>query len=70
MHTSTTTWEYKSVFLNATGFLGGKLDQAGFDRELAALGRDGWELVTVFDTNWYEGSTRHVVAVFKRPSNR
>jgi hypothetical protein len=67
---STTTWEYKSVFLKATGFLGGKLDQAGFDRELAARGRDGWELVTVFDENSYEGSTRHVVAVFKRPSNR
>ncbi|MBM3976195.1 MAG: DUF4177 domain-containing protein [Planctomycetes bacterium] len=64
------TWEYKTLFLNTTGFLGGKLDQGALDRELAAIGRDGWELVSIFDTNSYEGVTRLVVAVFKRPAGR
>jgi hypothetical protein len=64
------TWEYKTLFLNTTGFLGGKLDQAAFDKELASFGRDGWELVSIFDTNSYEGATRLVVAVFKRPARR
>jgi hypothetical protein len=70
MNSTTTLWEYKTVFLATKGFLGGKLDPATFERELNVLGRDGWELVSVFDTNQYEGATRDVVAVFKRASGR
>ncbi|MCY3001978.1 MAG: DUF4177 domain-containing protein [Planctomycetota bacterium] len=61
-----THWEYKSVALAAHGFLGGKLDLAAFDALLNSLGRDGWELVNAFDTSQGHGSTRDVIAVFKR----
>jgi hypothetical protein len=60
-------WEYKTLMLAATGWLGGKLDQARFDQSLNEFGREGWELVTAFDTNQGYGQTRDVVAVFKRP---
>ena len=62
-----THWEYKSVALAAHGFLGGKLDLAAFESLLNSMGRDGWELVNAFDTNYGQGATRDVIAVFKRP---
>lgn len=60
------TWEYKTVALAAHGFLGGKLDTGRFEQLLNQLGKEGWELVNVFDTNQYQGATRDVIAVFKR----
>ncbi|QIF05601.1 DUF4177 domain-containing protein [Roseimicrobium sp. ORNL1] len=62
-----TRWEYKTIKLAATGFLGGLLDTAAFENVLNGLGWDGWELVSAFDTNQSGGVTRDVVAVFKRP---
>ncbi|MBK8096081.1 MAG: DUF4177 domain-containing protein [Planctomycetes bacterium] len=62
-----TTWEYTSLQIEAHGWLGGKLDASHFDARLNELGRDGWELVNVFDTNQAQGATRMVIAVFKRP---
>lgn len=60
------SWEYKTIALAAHGFLGGKLDTVRFEQMLNQLGREGWELVNVFDTNAYQGATRDVIAVFKR----
>ncbi len=61
-------WEYATVTFEAKGwFLGGKLDGEQFNNRLNKLGQEGWELVSVFDTNMHEGVTRYVVAVFKRP---
>lgn len=61
-------WEYLTVKFAASGFfLGGKLDGDAFNYELNKLGLDGWELVSVFDTNMNQGATRDVVAVLKRP---
>lgn len=51
---------------NWFGF-GGKLDGNAFTEKLNELGAEGWELVSVFDTNMGHGQTRDVVAVFKRP---
>jgi hypothetical protein len=45
-----------------------KLDGEAFNNKLNELGGQGWELVSVFDTNMGHGTTRDVVAVFKRPS--
>lgn len=59
-------WEYKSVKFETTGFSGGILDLADFDSLLNQYGRDGWELVSPFTTNQSYGSTRYVIAVFKR----
>lgn len=60
-------WEYKTLAFAATGwFLGGKLDGQAMTDRLNELGAQGWELVSVFDTNMAQGSTRDVFAVLKR----
>ena len=35
--------------------------------ELNQFGAQGWELVSVFDTNKLQGGTLEVVAILKRP---
>ncbi len=59
-------WEYKTIKLDAKGFLGGKFNEGELDAFMNDLGADGWELVTAFDTNTTYGQTRDVVAIFKR----
>ena len=59
-------WEYKTVALAAHGWTGGKVDQPKLEQMLDELGSQGWELVSVFDTNSYQGATRDVLAVLKR----
>lgn len=61
-------WEYKTIKLSTTGFIGGKLDEDKLDQLMNNLGRDGWELVSAFDTNQSYGASRDVIAIFKRPS--
>ncbi len=60
-------WEYMTLMLPASGLiLGGKIDGQKFTDRLNQLGSEGWELVSVFDTNMLEGKTRDVIAVLKR----
>ena len=62
-------WEYRTLVLPATGFLlGGKIDAEKLTNRLNELGDEGWELVSVFDTNMLEGKTRDVFALLKRPA--
>ena len=62
-------WEYKTVMIKATGwFSGGKVDVNILDERLNALGSQGWELASGFDTNKECGETRDVVLIFKRPA--
>ncbi|MDR0858090.1 MAG: DUF4177 domain-containing protein [Oscillospiraceae bacterium] len=60
-------WEYRTESFKTDGFLGGNLHTDFFNEELNKLGKDGWELVSCFDTNESGGNTRLVIAVFKRP---
>jgi hypothetical protein len=64
-------WEYRTVVFDfdAEALLsaGGLFNEQKFHHELNRLGWDGWELVSVFDTNRVQGGTRYVVGVFKRP---
>ncbi len=61
------TWEYRLISIDAKGwFVGGVLDFQALTNHLNALGKDGWELVSVFDTT-AQANTRQVVAVLKRP---
>ena len=61
-------WEYKTIKTDTEGFLvGGKFDQDSFEQVLNGLGEQGWELVSVFDTNMEGGKSRHVIAILKRP---
>ena len=60
-------WEYRTIKLETTGwFVGGKLDEVKLDEHMNALGRDGWELVSAFDTNQAHGASREVIVMFKR----
>lgn len=60
------SWEYKTMKLQATGLIGGKLDETKLDCMMNELGAQGWELVAGFDTNKGYGETRDVVIIFKR----
>jgi len=60
------TWEYKTITMKTEGAMGGLLDVEAWDARLNAMGRDGWELVSAFDTNQSYGSSRLAVAVFMR----
>lgn len=60
-------WEYRTIKLGTTGwFTGGNLDEKKLDDYMNALGRDGWELVSAFDTNQAYGASKDVIAIFKR----
>jgi len=62
-------WEYKTIMIKATGwFSAGKVDVDVLDERLNALGGEGWELASGFDTSKYEGETCDVVLIFKRPA--
>lgn len=62
------TWEYKTVVLPIAGMMHPKVDPTEVDAALTRLGRDGWELVSTFDTNFSAGSSFQLVAIFKRPA--
>jgi hypothetical protein len=58
--------EHKTLELAAHGWLHRKIDHAQLESMLNELGRDGWELVNAFDTNWGRGATQDMIAIFKR----
>ncbi|HEX2855750.1 MAG TPA: DUF4177 domain-containing protein [Opitutaceae bacterium] len=63
-----TKFEYSTLIFDTTAFfIGSKLNHARFHEKLNEYGKDGWELVNVFDLNRGHGATYEVVAVFKRP---
>jgi hypothetical protein len=62
-------WEYKTVQIDVSGWLGPKLQPDAVDAELNLYGDAGWELVSAFDVNRGHGHTSAVVALFKRPRN-
>lgn len=59
-------WEYKTLKVKSGGFLGGKVDTEKLQEEMNQLGREGWELVSCFDTSMGEGASREIISVFKR----
>lgn len=44
-------FEYKILFSDAKGFLGGKVDQTKLSDEMNKLGIEGWELVSSVSAN-------------------
>jgi len=59
-------WEYKTIKLAATGWVGGKINELQLDQMMNDLGQQGWELAAALDTNEAYGETRDVVVIFKR----
>lgn len=64
-----TTWTYHVFKFSPTGtFLrGGKIDDEWLVKELNALGKEGWELVSVFTSAIGQGATNEVAVVMKKP---
>jgi len=59
-------FEYKTLFTDAKGMFGGKVDRFTFENELQELGSQGWELVSSVATAQSYGSTRWIISIFKR----
>lgn len=59
-------FEYKTLFTDAKGFFGGKVDKSDYQFELNELGSQGWELVSTVATAQSYGSTRWIISTFKR----
>ena len=59
-------FEYKLVKHKVKGFFGGKVDIDKMADEYNNYGKDGWELVSVMDTNESQGASHLVIAFFKR----
>ena len=68
-----TRWEYKVYTAEALTELiareSGLIDTDKLARELDELGREGWELVTGFDSHTVSKGTRAAILVFKRPAS-
>ena len=60
------TFEYKTLFTDAKGMLGGKVNQDKFQQQLNQLGSHGWELVNTVPSTQSYGSTRWLISIFKR----
>jgi hypothetical protein len=61
------TWEYKVLKFRAKGwFVGGNVDADELQAALNQFGKEGWELVTIFDANTETGKTKDIVATLKR----
>ncbi len=66
---ATQNWEYTTLKVVAKDWLPtGTLDQTLFDSRLNQLGKDGRELVSVFDTSVRKEAAGEIVAVLNRPS--
>lgn len=57
-------WEYKTLSFKKRSFFSGTIDSEAFNQQLDALGREGWELVSICPNGL--GAASGVVAVFKR----
>ena len=63
-------WEYRTVKMDVAGFFGPKVDEEDISARLNELGYEGWELVSAFDTNYAQGTTRDIILLFKRALER
>jgi len=61
-------WHYETVKVKPGGFLGGLVNTDELRDLLNQMGTQGWELVSAFDTNFGQGSSREVILIFKRPA--
>ncbi|MDF2656404.1 MAG: hypothetical protein K0R19_2878 [Bacillota bacterium] len=59
-------YEYKTLFTDAKGVLGGKVDKMELHNDLNDLGSKGWELVSTVAAAQSYGSTRWLISIFKR----
>lgn len=63
------TWEYKTIELPfSRGWGTPALDSCELTDKLNQLGREGWELISIFTTHMENRRSGDLTAVLKRPS--
>lgn len=58
-------WEYKTLSFKKRSFFTGAVDADALNQQLDALGREGWELVSICPGSFF-GAPSGVIAVLKR----
>jgi hypothetical protein len=58
-------WEYKTLSFKKRSFFSGAIKAEELNQQLDALGREGWELVSVCP-NFTLGAPTGIVAILKR----
>lgn len=61
-----TKFEYTVLDVPTKGFFGGKVDFESLTSKLNDLGKKGWEVVTLGDTNMHQGASRSLLVILKR----
>ena len=60
-------FEYKVLDVPAKGFwFGGKVDHQELSDKLNSLGKQGWEVVSMSNTNMYNNASRSLIIILKR----
>ncbi len=63
-------FEYKTLFTDAKGVFGGKVDQGALQNSLNDLGLQGWELVSTVAAAQSYGSTRWIISCSSAKYNK
>jgi hypothetical protein len=59
-------FEYKMLEIPARGFWGRRIDSQEVVEKLNEFGRQGWEVVSSFDTNAWRGGSWDIIVILKR----
>lgn len=61
-------WEYNVMSFQTKGLWKGEVEvhEKELQASLNEFGDDGWELITMFDSNKIYGQTQDIFAIFKR----
>ncbi len=59
-------FEYTVLDVPFKGFWNSKVDHGALAQKLNELGKNGWEVATLTDTNMYQGSSKTIIIILKR----
>jgi hypothetical protein len=64
-------FEYKVLDVPSKGmWFGGKIDHQELSDKLNELGKQGWEVVSMSNTNMYNNASRGLIIILKRSTTR
>jgi len=59
-------FKYKCVVFESKGVLGGQLNAQDFQKELNKYGLQGWEVISITDSEHANGRTRETLVTMKK----
>lgn len=59
-----TKWEYKTIKQEGRS---GDFDENSITRNMNGMGKEGWEMVSAIGIAKWEGETKNILMIFKRP---